>query len=570
MWACCAVEREAVKPENGERTREAPRRHEKIADRKISNGGNGRNIGLGLIANESEKPMPPAEGTGAEVPHANSPRSTANQWEKGDKTGGDPVSNASTSASSSPMSSGNLLPGGVASQQQPGQSNANANKARTNFQSRDSAASRMLRSRSSRLLMDQAEPEDEDGESGAEEEQQTQTRSPLQRRKSMKNVAEYNKSSDKLDLEDDGASTPKPRGYMAAVTSSVRSRFFKSSPRGNQKAVKDAPDHGSSASSAATAGRSPSKEKNQGLTRRNSQFTYAESAQTAIVFDWDDTLFPTSYLIDDLRLNHKKAMKDQRLPRDLHEEVTLSLKELEQCVIGLLNLAHGRGKVILVTLARPPWVEDSCKSFFPLVGALIQQLGIKVVYAQQGVTVDYDKRKMMCDDEIERFYAEMKGKAISREVEAFYSQYEGQSWKNIISIGDSDFERLGTMMMTQEYMRRRGLIKDAKNGDTFEVTVASNEAFGRNTGSVDVNGHVYKVRTKTFKMLDSPTIGELKEETQLIYRWLPKMIELDDGFDADLSALDDARLIENIEQVLTGPKKNGMAKGAKPKAKGGP
>jgi len=279
-------------------------------------------------------------------------------------------------------------------------------------------------------------------------------------------------------------------------------------------------------------------------------------------------LFPTSYLIDDLRLSHKKSMKDQRLPRDLHEEVTQSLKELEQCVMGLLNLAHGRSKVILVTLARPPWVEDSCKSFFPLVGDLIKQLGIKVVYAQQGVTIDYDKRKMMCDEEIERFYAEMKGKAISREVEAFYSQYEGQSWKNIISIGDSDFERLGTMMMTQEYMRRRGLIKDAPNGGTFEVTVASNEAFGRNTGCVDVDGHVYKVRTKTFKMLDSPTIGELKEETQLLYRWLPKMIELDDGFDADLSALDDARLIDNIEQVLAGPKKSVTTKGAKQKGKG--
>lgn len=92
---------------------------------------------------------------------------------------------------------------------------------------------------------------------------------------------------------------------------------------------------------------------------------------------------------------------------------------------------------------------------------------------------------MSSDEEIERFWSSVKGKAIARECNKFYSQYEGQSWKNVISIGDSDFERLGTQNAMENYMRETGIDSD---------------------GLVDVNGHLYKVRTKTFKMLDEPTV----------------------------------------------------------------
>jgi len=252
-------------------------------------------------------------------------------------------------------------------------------------------------------------------------------------------------------------------------------------------------------------------------------------------------------------------LREQRLPKDLMDQVVKGLAELEAIVLKLLELAHKKGKLILVTLARSPWIEDSCTCFYPNVGEMIKRLSIKVVYAQEGVLVDYDKRKMMCDTEVERMYAEMKGKAISREVDAFYSQYEGQSWKNIISIGDSDFERLGTMMMSQEYMRSRGLLKD---DDVRLGTVATSEAFRVSALPIEVNGHVYKVRTKTFKMLDCPTLGELKEELHLINRWLPRMVSLDDGFDADLTDLDDPRLLEAIELLFSAPvKKRKEARG---------
>ena len=59
----------------------------------------------------------------------------------------------------------------------------------------------------------------------------------------------------------------------------------------------------------------------------------------------------------------------------------------------------------------------------------------------------------------------------------------------MISIGDSDFERLGTQQVTRDYMKETGIEGDGE--------------------LVDVNGHMYKVRTKTFKMLDEPTIEDI-------------------------------------------------------------
>lgn len=515
------------------------------------NGGNGRNIGLGLIAKQGLAPeRPEAAFIGAEVPCAAESESGANAK--------DFVLNRSASQD-----------GGASTEE-------SRRKKVDHFASKtsNSSLSKMLRSRSSKLLLEDGEEEGEENRARAPSPDSAETpRSPLQRRMSLKTIIQHNRTSDDLnkleaigeDQEEVDSSSVNRRGSLAAAAGAMASTVRKVF---NGKTAKIDPAAGGETAEPSTSSTSvpkdnvAKKEAKAQLLRRDSQFQYADSSQTAIVFDWDDTLFPTSYLIDDLRLNHKKCLKEQRLPKMLYEEVAEGLQELEMCVVALLKLAHRRGKVILVTLAKNPWVEDSCNVFFSSVGELIKDLGIKVVYAQEGVTVDYDKRRMMCDEEVERFYAEMKGKAISREVDAFYTQYEGQSWKNIISIGDSDFERLGTMMMTQEYMRRRGLLQNGGEGKNFEVQVASAEAIARNSRTIEKDGQVYKVRTKTFKMLDCPTIGELKEEISLLLRWLPKMVELDDGFDADLCVLDDPALVEQIERVLSAlpGKRNGRKK----------
>eukprot|EP00913_Durusdinium_trenchii_P031406 g29404.t2 len=149
----------------------------------------------------------------------------------------------------------------------------------------------------------------------------------------------------------------------------------------------------------------------------------------------------------------------------------------------------------------------------------------------KGIQVDYNKEKMSTD-EIERFWSSVKGKAIARECNKFYSQYEGQSWKNVISIGDSDFERLGTQHAMENYMRETGIHSDGK--------------------LVDVNGHLYKVRTKTFKMLDEPTVEELTVEVDMLKAWLPLMVKLDSSFDVPCFGSKELRAAATMWRTDTG------------------
>ncbi|CAJ1365109.1 unnamed protein product, partial [Effrenium voratum] len=266
------------------------------------------------------------------------------------------------------------------------------------------------------------------------------------------------------------------------------------------------------------------------LGRRSSQEFYAEKFQTMIVLDWDDTLFPTSYLRDELRLSWLKSWQDQNLAPKQKEEVASRLAICQTKVVDLLTQATRAGKVVLVTLARKPWVADSCRNFFPAVGQAIAELEVPIIYAQEGVSIDYNK--MCSNTELERFWSGVKAKAIARECKSFYSQYDGQSWKNVLSIGDSDFERIGTMLATKDYMEQTGIETSP-------------------SGQAVVDDHVYKVRTKTLKMVDQPSIEELSTQLGLLRTWLPNMIKLDSDFDLNLNAAD-PNALRRMAAVLRG------------------
>lgn len=63
---------------------------------------------------------------------------------------------------------------------------------------------------------------------------------------------------------------------------------------------------------------------------------------------------------------------------------------------------------------------------------------------------------------------------------------------------------------------------------------------------------MYKVRTKTFKMVDEPTIEELTVEVEMLKAWLPLMVKLDSSFDVNLNNADDPEVLQSIEKTLRG------------------
>jgi len=283
---------------------------------------------------------------------------------------------------------------------------------------------------------------------------------------------------------------------------------------------------------------------------RNSQHSFAEQDQTAIILDWDDTLFPTSYLRGDLGLAVKTPVSEQPLSRDEQIKLAEIMANCAEEAKRVLGEAAKHGKVFLVTLARPPWLSEACRVWYPSVGQLIDELGLDVVYAQEGIKIEKRKLNEMQQEEFEAFWSDVKGKAIERVLEQFYSQYEGQSWKNVISIGDSVFERRGTMNATLKYAQSIGIADHHE-----EVHVGKGWAFPSRTescGSISgtVNNHFHKIRTKTFQMLEGPSGEELVLQLKLLSTWLPRMVGLDDGFDIDCNGLTNLDVINKVESTL--------------------
>jgi hypothetical protein len=77
--------------------------------------------------------------------------------------------------------------------------------------------------------------------------------------------------------------------------------------------------------------------------------------ETAIIFDWDDTLLCTSFIS----------------PFGVYRDVVLEgtvlqhIKMLEQTTKKILELSVKHGKTYIITNAQEGWVEFSCKKFMP-------------------------------------------------------------------------------------------------------------------------------------------------------------------------------------------------------------
>lgn len=93
--------------------------------------------------------------------------------------------------------------------------------------------------------------------------------------------------------------------------------------------------------------------------------------------------------------------------------------------------------------------------------------------------------------------------AFEQEITGFYSRYTHQSWKNVISIGDSVFER-----------------------DAVRRVVVNRPSAKK------------KCRTKTAKLLDDPDMHELIAQVRVIHDTLGMMVQCDGNLDIEIDEED--------------------------------
>lgn len=119
----------------------------------------------------------------------------------------------------------------------------------------------------------------------------------------------------------------------------------------------------------------------RGACDRNVIKSSDADAGAVMIFDWDDTLFPTSYLFNNFpeRQLGSPVLNLKDLP--CYDELVAHAK----LVSFVLRAARSVARVAIVTLAMRPWVHTSAERFLPGLDlpSLLQELGVTVHYATE-------------------------------------------------------------------------------------------------------------------------------------------------------------------------------------------
>ena len=242
----------------------------------------------------------------------------------------------------------------------------------------------------------------------------------------------------------------------------------------------------------------------ESLASEDKETLAASEDRTAIVLDWDDTLFPLTHVYRDLHLDLQKPLQEQRIPEAMKIDVAEKLRRCSEEVEGLLRLATSLGEVMIVTLSKETWVAESCRNFCPQLQECISDLGVRVLHATDG--------ERLKGESMSSYSSRLKAQAIAEGT----SRIGGSIWSSIVSIGDSDFERQGCRWAAEDLQARQA---------------------------------PSQVLVKTLKSMEQPTVEELTKQLQHISRWLPWMVACSKDFDLTLQDVE-MESLEVLEERL--------------------
>lgn len=156
--------------------------------------------------------------------------------------------------------------------------------------------------------------------------------------------------------------------------------------------------------------------------------------QTIVIFDWDDTLFPTSFLT---RFGFEKVQKDSKIQK--------SLNIIDKYATKLLQKAARVGKACIITNATKNWVETSSEVYLPMTYETIIKNRISVISARAEYEDLYPNDPKRWKQEA---FLNLKG------------TLEDAALTNIISVGDSNIELEAAQKMRA--VLERALLKTLK------------------------------------------------------------------------------------------------------------
>lgn len=223
-------------------------------------------------------------------------------------------------------------------------------------------------------------------------------------------------------------------------------------------------------------------------------------SSTVIIFDWDDTLLPTTCIraLANVSRANRAALDAQLSKHAAQVEVVL---RAARCV----------GNVSIVTLSKQGWVPKSARLFLPGINipALFRELGITVHYAQEESV--HCPGALAAED-----WTALKRSAMAKCLDIWHStgafgacngEVASMDFVSVVSVGDAEAEQLAAKSLTGA---AAGVVADTR------------------------------LLCKTVKLMDQPTLGQLGAELMILPELLPKMAAHDK--DVDLIAKNPSEL----------------------------
>lgn len=212
---------------------------------------------------------------------------------------------------------------------------------------------------------------------------------------------------------------------------------------------------------------------------------------TCIIFDWDDTLFPTWFVQNQVR---PCAGEEGIVVPPMFVE---AFSRLTHVIREVLLKARSVGRVSIVTLAQRPWVEKSAHIYLPdlRIEELFKELKIHIFYAREFVK----KAQVRPDEEGVNMFVVAKRNAMVKCLGKMKKKY-GIEPNNIIALGDSIIEH-----------------------EAIKEVVWARE------------GHNL---CKSVLFMEKPPMEILSNELTLVGCSIEKMVEADDDFDFNMETGD--------------------------------
>lgn len=151
--------------------------------------------------------------------------------------------------------------------------------------------------------------------------------------------------------------------------------------------------------------------------------------QSLIIFDWDDTLMYSSFIMHGYAYGVSAATKQH-------------LQKIERAAYNLLDTALGLGQTFIITNASEGWVEDCVARYMPSLKKVVER--VPVISARSR----HEAESSHLSQWKQRAFLEL-GKKLDKEIIT-----------NLVSVGDSNFEMDAAHLLGQQFSK--SLIKTVK------------------------------------------------------------------------------------------------------------